>query len=333
MSTFIQHSMSLTQVADVMFRAASDPTMTPVYVCPAMWDHLQASLYPICRDLVARNRIEILTQCECHNSLRDHSSQFLPQPRISSESPSEGITDCRPIEGRLLESKARGDKLRSIHRGETLILIGNGPSLGHIDLRRFEGCATMGCNKIYLIEKLYRFRPTYYVAEDRLVIEDSRTQLLDYHGPIKLLPIDRFGLDDADVYYPLWRAYDSPLRFSREFMTAVYSGGTVMFVMLQFAAFLGFKRIILFGVDGNQQLPIARYDGPVGTSLGSDANHFDPDYYGPGQRFHLPNETLIKQAYELAKVSLAKSGCDVFNANLNSSITTFPKASIGELGL
>jgi hypothetical protein len=220
---------------------------------------------------------------------------------------------------------------RNSEKGLTGVLIGTGPSLRTLDLRRFDGIPTIGCNKLFLLDDQYRFRPRHLVLEDRLVLEDAAEALRAYKGPRKWYPIDRWGIDEADYYFALWREYEHFPRFTSDFYQEVFTGWTVSYIMIQLAIFLGWSRILLVGMDGIGSLPHAIYHGPVAQSTEPDHNHFDVRYYGPGQRFHQPRPEVTQAALELARDELAARGIEILNCSPFSKLSVFPKRSLDQL--
>ena len=64
-------------------------------------------------------------------------------------------------------------KLRSLknkHKGETIFIIGNGPSLTPEILSKIKGKTCLASNKIYLMFGITDWRPNYYTVEDDLVL-------------------------------------------------------------------------------------------------------------------------------------------------------------------
>ena len=172
------------------------------------------------------------------------------------------------------------------HEGRIGIILCTGPSLLKADPVLLSRYPTIGCNKLFLLDKHYFFRPTYLIVEDRLILEDHARDLHNYLGPEKLYPFDQFCNNSADAYFPLWRSYDPFPRFSADFCDVVYSGWSVAYILLQFAVFLRWRKILLVGLDGHSSPPSASFDGNVAQSIGADYDHFDCEYYGPGKRFH-----------------------------------------------
>lgn len=309
--SYLPHNTTMAQAAAQLLGGMATPAAR-IRVCPQISSQVEASMYLVWQELRERSAIHVEDRCRC--GLR---------PNVQLE-PSQ-------VTGRRLRMSAA--RYHDSEKGRTAVLIGNGPSLTTLDLRRFASHVTIGCNKLFLMDRKYRFRPTHYVLEDRLVIEDCAEVLATYRGSVRWLPVDRFGRNVADAYYPLWRSYQSYPQFSLQFLDDVYTGWSVLYVMLQLAVFLGIKRIVLVGVDGIKALPPAEFDGPVATSLGRDTDHFDPAYYGPGSRFHAPEPEKIHAAYSHAAARLAEQGICVVNATPGTAVEAFPRAELGELGI
>ena len=58
--------------------------------------------------------------------------------------------------------------MRNRHKGDTALVIGNGPSLNDVPLEFLTRYKSFGTNRIYLLDG---FTPTYYVAVDPVAIE------------------------------------------------------------------------------------------------------------------------------------------------------------------
>ena len=75
---------------------------------------------------------------------------------------------------------------------------------------------------------------------------------------------------------------------------------------MQLAFYLGFPEIYLVGVDASYEIPKAverhdHYGVAVLDMQGDDPNHFHPDYFGKGYRWHDPQVDKMVAAYEEAR--------------------------------
>jgi glycosyltransferase involved in cell wall biosynthesis len=213
-------------------------------------------------------------------------------------------------------------KYENIHAGQRCVIIGNGPSLNKMDLSFLEHEICFGMNRIFLMFDQWKFRPTYYVAVNQLVIEQSADEIL-------ALPMPKF-LSQRGIPY-----FDNPPHdlmfiderkewvFSKDPYRGMHEGWTVTYVAMQLAYFMGFSEVVLIGVDHNF---VASGDpNKEVVSQGDDPNHFHPDYFGKGMRWHLPDLERSEHSYQLAKEAFESSGRRIVDATLGGKLTIFPK--------
>ena len=101
------------------------------------------------------------------------------------------------------------------------------------------------------------------------------------------------------------------------------------YVALQVAYYMGFNQVILVGVDHNFVT-----QGPphsLVTLAGDDPNHFDPNYFGRGFRWQLPDLETSELAYRMAKSQFARAGGEVLDATVGGKLQVFPKISYESL--
>ena len=149
-------------------------------------------------------------------------------------------------------SRKRLRSYKGIHCGRCFI-IGNGPSLRHSDLKRLAelGETTFACNSLIKLFNEIPFSPTYYFAQDNKIILDNKEEITSYKGTrfIKAHYARRYHIKGVTYYNMLFP--QCPIGFSSNVAKIVYSGQTVTYSMIQFAAYMGFKEIYLIGVDCN----------------------------------------------------------------------------------
>jgi len=219
--------------------------------------------------------------------------------------------------------------------GRRAFIIGNGPSLAAMDLAPLSGEVTFAFNGVWRLRD--RLTPKVHVVEDRLVAEEEAAALsaLD---PATLLVLPT---DHADVIPPArgrlhvpvdWSYYD-PLRPPREpgFTTDVaagrlHAGQTVAYLALQLAFLMGCDPVVVLGVDLDYRIPSgAHHDGLVITSTAADPNHFDPAYFGPGRRWHLPKPDRMMVAWRRAARVYADHDRRLWNATHGGRLTGIPR--------
>ncbi|MHC4307673.1 MAG: hypothetical protein ACYSR7_03510 [Planctomycetota bacterium] len=63
----------------------------------------------------------------------------------------------------------------------------------------------------------------------------------------------------------------------------------------------------------------------LGGSQGEDPNHFDPNYFGKGFKWQLPDLKMAEQAYELARRAFEDDGRRIVDAAVGGKLQIFPK--------
>jgi len=221
--------------------------------------------------------------------------------------------------------------LKNSYYGRRCFIIGNGPSLKETDVSLLKDEVTIGCNGIFLMFDQMDFLPTFFTVEDTLVAEDRAEVINSMRGTTKIFPEDlQYCLKpDRDTIYInfLRPGYKGFPKFSKEFDDHVYWGGTVTFLNLQLAYYLGCSKIYLIGVDHSYRAKneMDEQEGFTITARTPDPNHFHPDYFGPGFRYHDPKVDRMEKAYRKAKDFLGSKGIPVNNATTGGRLEVFPR--------
>jgi hypothetical protein len=224
-------------------------------------------------------------------------------------------------------------RLRDLYRGRRAFIFGGGPSLRRTDVRLLKNEITIGSNAIFLIFAEMGYQPTFLTVEDRLVAEDRADALNNVRGTRKIFPRDvrSFLRQDEDTLYIRFiRHYRGFPRFSRRFEESVFWGGTVTMLNLQLAYHLGCNPVYLVGFDHEYKVP-EKLDSVVITSSVADENHFHPDYFGPGFRWHDPRLDRMEAGYRAAQRHFESEGRQIFNATDGGRLEVFPRVSYSTL--
>jgi hypothetical protein len=222
--------------------------------------------------------------------------------------------------------------LKDMHKGQRCFVIGNGPSLKHTDITRLNNEFTFGMNRIYLAFPDWGFQTSYLVSVNNLVNEQcfqdfqalQMPKFFSWRSRKLLFPQ---GLPDENTHF-LFTTYTGP-KFAHDASGRLWEGATVTYVCLQLAFHMGFKEVILIGVDHS-----FASDGKPNTtvvSAGDDPNHFDPRYFGKGFRWQLPDLDTSEQGYLMARAAFEAAGRRVIDATIGGQLTIFPKVSYDDL--
>lgn len=218
--------------------------------------------------------------------------------------------------------------LKDKHRGERCFLIGNGPSLKQTDLSRLKNEFTIGTNRIYLAFPDMGFSTSYYLSVNDLVVEQCAEEIQSLTMPRFISWRSRKVLKPQDNLYFIHTTYTGE-KFATDIRERVWEGGTVTYTALQTAFFLGFKQVILIGVDHNyvgQGKP-----NETVVSQGDDPNHFHPGYFGKGFRWQLPDLVQWEEAYRLARRTYEAAGREVIDATIGGKLRVFKRVEYDSL--
>ncbi|MBB4285834.1 FkbM family methyltransferase [Roseospira goensis] len=269
---------------------------------------------------------------------------FLPTARLTPAARVAGLRRVVDLyDGRWAAAhRPRLAALRDRHKGRRVFVLGNGPSLGRIDLDSLADQVTIGVNGLFLAFPQTRFRPTYYLVEDHLVAEDRAAALNGLPaGLTRLFPITlAYALDEGpDVVWFDHRprpGYPDRFDVSLDALSCTYAGCTVAFTAVQLAVFLGAREVVLLGVDLDYAIPAdaTRTAGGAGAGPGvldmasDDPNHFHPDYFGKGKRWHDPQVENMGRAFAAARDALAGLGARLINGTPGGRMDLVPRVPL-----
>lgn len=214
-------------------------------------------------------------------------------------------------------------KFKDLHQGEDCFILGNGPSLNKTNLDRFSDYYTFGLNKIFLLFDKCNYRPSYHVAVNSLVIEQSIREFESLECPsfLSYRPSRNRVKKLGHINYILT---GGPLTFRRRLTGVIPEGFTVTYVAMQIAFYMGFKNVFLVGVDHS----FIADGNPNEPQLlnGRDMNHFDPNYFSK-KVWQLPDLPGSEVAYHLAKYFYERDDRHIYDATIDGKLQVFPKIS------
>jgi hypothetical protein len=167
------------------------------------------------------------------------------------------------------------------------------------------------------------FRPTYYVVSNDLIVEQCARD-------IEKLPMPKFVgwhtrdmIDFTKDMTFLWTRCGLRSWFFTDLTDGCWEGNTVTMVAIQLAYYMGFDDVYLLGVDHSYKFEGTPHAEQ--TSTGDDPNHFAPNYFGKGFRWHLPDLEGSELAYRVAKHMFQTTGRRIHDATIDGKLEVFPK--------
>lgn len=252
-------------------------------------------------------------------------------------------------------------RLKNIHRWQRCFIMGNGPSLNNMELKRLEGEYLICSNAIFLLFDRVGWRPQYYTCVDTRVLPDRSADIIKMHAenpemicffPQEIVDHQTQAVTPTSEIIPpgnnrLYFKQNIPLHdnlpfsaFSIEPDKFLVQAYTVTITALQLAFLLGFEPIYLIGCDTDYKVPVTvQQEGeetPLGkmfftSTIDDDPNHFTPDYFGKGRKWHNPQVENMIWHYKMAHEATAICGRHVFNATVGGKLEVFPRVAFEDL--
>jgi hypothetical protein len=190
-----------------------------------------------------------------------------------------------------------------------------------MDLSFLRNEVVFGLNKIYLGLSKFDFYPRYMVAVNRKVIAQSADALRAMNC-VKFISDRGTDLMPEDAQTYRIRTKDMTGRFYGDITQGVREGHTVTHAALQIAYFMGFRQVVIIGMDHN-----FTQSGPPNAELemrGADPNHFSPDYFR-GNKWDAPDLAESEISYRAALAAFSAAGRDIVDATDGGHCQVFPK--------
>lgn len=228
------------------------------------------------------------------------------------------------------------EKYKNIHVGKRCFIVATGPSLTIDDLETLhknnEICISV--NKIYRCYDRTSWRADYVGVTDPVVVKDViRDKECGMETPLRLFIGDNnihFCLNKRTQgceYFHLNCEDFEPNRpnFSSDMAEGAYRGCTVTYdFAIQMAAYMGFTKIYLVGVDHNF----------VGEASDSK-NHFIHDYFTTSEKkerhFEEPHWDGATMAYQAAEQYSREHGFRIYNATRGGKLEVFERVDFDSL--
>ena len=241
--------------------------------------------------------------------------------------------------------RARLEGLRNKYYGQSIFIVGNGPSLNRVDFDVLKDYYCFGVNKIYLMFDRVDWRPDFYTSLDWRVTPDCYEEINRLTGMTFFFAYRFHGMlrEGQDVF---WYESFSPGRFLSEKFEpdatqGVRGGGSTLMPALQLAFFLGFRKMFLIGVDASFVIPdsVLQYGGDrfgTGTQINlestrdDDPNHFDPRYFGKRAKWHDPNTDELMRRFRAAHRATHVLGGQLYNSTIGGKLESVPRMPFEE---
>jgi hypothetical protein len=247
---------------------------------------------------------------------------------------------------------------------DTALVLGNGPSLDTLDAARFDSVTTFGTNRVFVMFTKWQRECDNVVITDHARIREIGDSYRNYGGrmfvgysrsinprirhlknilgrdfiPLKQMVTDRprkHWLSRLDRWPTITRMVRDRNNVSFDFEKGFNFGGTVVGTSVQVAVALGFKRILLVGVDAGgvegkthcgglpvhppefqRQLQVRRYENRgLNTKFSDGSRAYD---------IRLKLEPFLV----LLQLALEETDCELIDCTPNGKLRFIPKGKL-----
>lgn len=230
------------------------------------------------------------------------------------------ILRCLGIKGKYNYSKLK--EFKNIHEGKRCFIVGTGPSLTMDDLQLIINEYSFSVNSIVLSFPDTNWRPTYYAIQDRYGYERLKDAIREANMPYvfngisdkRMTPV----MDIDNITFPLnlldhgKRIPNHMTRFSGDAFKCVYAGHSITYSAMELAVYMGFKEIILLGVDCDYSKAINHVKA---YSVQDDINA----------------AYLMRESYKVARKYADEHGIKILNATRNAKLDVFERVKLEEI--
>lgn len=215
---------------------------------------------------------------------------------------------------------------RETHKGKRCFIVGTGPSLRIEDLNKLlehdEICISV--NGIFKGFHLTNWRPNYYMISDPKGSIQWKEEIIKMDVKEKLVADVAFLFDEElpenihKWHMVINKEKERHPLFSDDFSKASYHGYTITYDgALQLAAYMGFEKIYLLGVDCSQPK-----DGE---------QHFVKNYQSEKYKNEVQHPEIQKLAYESAREYADLHGIHIYNASRGGELEVFERVDFDTL--
>lgn len=237
------------------------------------------------------------------------------------------IQNQKASDEQIMQMKNRLLAYKKIYEGKRCFIIGTAPSLtvGDLDLLKERKELTFSCNKIYQVYTETLWRPDiYFVGDDRFINQNYEDIVTKNKGPIIMFTIKEPIIDKRVIWAPMrWprEGKFGALEFSDHVERNTIIGPTIVYLIIQWAVYMGCNPIYLLGVDNYY----SSLDGK------GNKDHFCEDYVKKGESRYKPEPDLVDRAFKQTRDFVAQRGVQVINATRGGRVEWFPRVSIDKL--
>lgn len=225
----------------------------------------------------------------------------------------------------IAESARKLKDFSDSRRSDTAILVGNGPSLRHVDFDLFEGQDVFISN--YAIKNIDLNRYAKGVAVTNYLVAEQEPYYFQMGPHWRFFPLwlsNTFSASEQNVFL---NAIGGDLSFSGNVEKKVFWHSTVSFFWLQILYHAGYRKILMTGFDNSYKQESNAKEGDLIRQKDDDDNHFDKSYF-KGKTWQAADTGKMEETYLLSKRHFEEDGREIVNCTVGGHLEVFRRADL-----
>ena len=245
--------------------------------------------------------------------------------------------NARVKNNRYLKLASKNSSLKGIHNGESCFILGSGGSLGDVDLRKLKNKNIISINNLFIIDGYkeivsgvgakYHLAAPLHPPNDRKVwsswlraMEETvpcRVKMLfgvnSYENNTHSLVSEQGLFLSHECYYfvPVYNRFSCTTHFTKRYIDLsgpVMGAGTASVYALMYAAYLGFSKVFLLGVD---------HDHIIKKTNGASMRVYTNAIHQNNERLSDNEELFRKQANTFTQYKIIRDSSNFTIINLS----------------
>lgn len=216
---------------------------------------------------------------------------------------------------------------KDIYKDKDAFLVACGPSLNDIPVCLLNGEITFGVSLAFKYENLNI--DNHFIGDENIF--GQKYQEINSAKNIANLFVSSgiYSKYHIDIPVEYWYGNAHP-HFSRNVENGVHGGGTSTFVAMQFAYYMGVKRLYVVGLDHyatlESQMKQVEKTGKsqngfdLVETTGEDVNHFTKDFYPKGTKWFVPQVNRMANSYRMAREAFEADGREIWNCSTKTAL-------------
>ena len=227
-------------------------------------------------------------------------------------------------------------KLHNTKKGQSCFIVGNGPSITAEDLDKIIGFDSFASNRVYCIFDRTHWRPSYYMALDRIITRGIQEEDLKELNGAAIFLYDKEVVDKYKRQYNIHRVLMGGtynVRPEKQVISKVNEdvskyftrAQSVTVALFELAIYMGYSNIILLGIDHSFPNEV----GMDGKETHNDSEHHFDGY--KGNIWKIAYKEAITKSYEVIGEYCKNHGIRIINCTRGGNLELFERMNLDDL--